>query len=55
MIKGSKKQFLVNDKDRFMRIALARLQNRYPFFPQRIAIAAKMYREWVERNSYIKS
>lgn len=38
-------------KDQFMRIALARLRKDYPFYPQRIAVAAKMYREWMSRQN----
>jgi len=37
-------------KDQFMRIAMARLKRDYPFRPQRIAVAAKMYTRWMERN-----
>jgi len=37
-------------KDQFMRIALARLRKDYPFYPQRIAIAANMYRRWLDRQ-----
>lgn len=37
-------------KDQFIRIALARLRKDYPFYPQRIAVAAKMYREWISRK-----
>jgi hypothetical protein len=38
-------------KDQFIRIALARLRKDYPFYPQRIAVAAKMYREWISRKN----
>jgi len=38
-------------KDQFIRIALARLRKDYPFYPQRIAVAAKMYREWIARQN----
>jgi hypothetical protein len=37
-------------KDQFMRIAMARLKRDYPFRPQRLAVAAKMYTRWMERN-----
>jgi hypothetical protein len=37
-------------KDQFIRIALARLRRNYPFFPQRIAVAANMYRRWLEKR-----
>jgi hypothetical protein len=36
--------------DQFMRIALARLKKDYPFYPQRVAVAARMYREWISRK-----
>jgi hypothetical protein len=35
----------------FMRIAMARLAKDYPFKPQRMALAANMYRRWLERNN----
>lgn len=37
-------------RDQFIRIALARLKKAYPFYPQRVAIAAKMYRDWIDRK-----
>ena len=37
-------------REQFMRIAMARLRRSYPFIPQRIAIAARMYRDWVDRK-----
>jgi len=37
-------------KDDFIRIAMARLRKDYPFYPQRIAIAANMYRRWLDRQ-----
>jgi hypothetical protein len=33
-----------------MRIAMARLRKDYPFKPQRRAIAAYMYREWLDKK-----
>tara|TARA_R110001606_G_scaffold10599_2_gene45753 strand:- start:706 stop:921 length:216 start_codon:yes stop_codon:yes gene_type:complete len=36
-------------KDQFIRIALAKLKKKYRFYPQRIAMAAKMYRSWIDR------
>jgi hypothetical protein len=39
-----------SQQDQFMRIALARLQKDYRFFPQRVAVAARMYRKWVDRK-----
>lgn len=41
-------------KNSFIRIALAQLKKQYPFFPQRMAIAALMYRRWLERNNFKK-
>ena len=38
-------------QDQFMRIAMARLQKDYRFFPQRIAVAARMYRKWIDRKN----
>lgn len=37
-------------QDQFMRIAIARLQKEYRFFPQRVAIAARMYSKWLDRK-----
>ena len=37
-------------QDQFMRIAMARLQKDYRFFPQRVAIAARMYRSFLDRQ-----
>lgn len=46
------KIFMVNkmDREQFMRIAQARLQSIYKFRPQRQAIAAVMFRKWLERK-----
>ena len=40
-----------NLREDFIRIAMARLKSRYPFRPQRLAIAAKMFRNWEERKN----
>jgi hypothetical protein len=37
-------------RDQFMRIAMARLRTQYPFRLQRLAVAAKMWSRYVERN-----
>lgn len=37
--------------NQFMRIAMARLQGTYPFKPQRTAVAARMYVQWLKRKS----
>jgi hypothetical protein len=38
----------------FMRIAMARLRKDYAYYPQRLAIAAKMFRKWLERKQFRK-
>jgi hypothetical protein len=38
-------------KDQFIRIALARLRRDYPFFPQRIAVAAKYVQTMVGKET----
>ena len=40
----------MEDMERFLRIANARLRKVYPFKKQRSAWAAKMYVKWIERN-----
>jgi len=37
--------------NQFMRIAMARLRSTYPFVPQRTAVAARMYVQWLKRKS----
>tara|TARA_R110000822_G_scaffold92234_3_gene212435 strand:+ start:1549 stop:1686 length:138 start_codon:yes stop_codon:yes gene_type:complete len=39
-----------NTRDQFIRIAMARIKPLYPFYPQRIAIAARMYRNWIDKK-----
>lgn len=39
-------------REQFMRIAMARLKNDYPFRPQRCAIAAKMWTKYVNRYDF---
>ncbi len=41
-------------RDQFMRIAMARLYTNYPFEPQRVAVASKMYSRWIERKDEIR-
>lgn len=41
----------MKDMTQFMRIAMAQLRTAYPFKPQRSAVAARMYVEWLKRNS----
>lgn len=38
------------EQEQFIRIALARIRKLYPYYPQRIAIAAQMYRKWRARK-----
>lgn len=35
----------------FMRIAMAQIKSKYKFLPQRIAVAAKMYARWKNRDN----
>ena len=42
------------EQEQFIRIAMARIRNRYPFEPQCRAIASKMYVKWFERKSKVK-
>lgn len=37
-------------EDQFLRIAEARLKKNYKFKPQRKALAAHMYRRWLDRQ-----
>lgn len=43
---------LTEEREQFMRIAMAKLRPEYKFYPQRIAVAASMYRRWLERSVY---
>jgi hypothetical protein len=40
----------MKQRDQFMRIAMARLKSDYPFYPQRLAYAASMWRRYYEKN-----
>jgi hypothetical protein len=42
----------IEDRDQFVRLASALLKSRYKFKPQRVAIAAKMYIQWLERKKH---
>ena len=42
-----------DEREAFVRIASARLKGKYPFKPQRTAIAAKMWRKWYERKNQV--
>ena len=37
-------------QEQFIRIAMARLKATYKFKPQRCAMAAHMYRRWLDRQ-----
>jgi len=37
-------------QEQFMRIAMARIKSIYKFKPQRCAMAAHMYRKWIDRQ-----
>lgn len=41
-----------NERDQFMRIAMARLRSVYKFYPQRLAMAARMYRLYLENKDH---
>ncbi len=41
------------EREQFMRIANARLKSVYRFGPQRIAMAAVMFRRWTERKEQL--
>jgi len=38
------------NEERFLRIAMARLKSIYKFKAQRLAMAAHMYRRWLDRQ-----
>lgn len=44
------KDSLSSMRDAFIRIACARIKSDYPFFPQRIAVAASMWRRYYDRK-----
>ena len=41
----------MNQRDDFVRIAMAIIKKTYPFKPQRLAVASKMYRRWIEKKN----
>lgn len=45
------KQKELKEMEAFTRIAQARIRSIYCFPPQRKAIAARMYREWLEKKN----
>ena len=40
----------MDEREQFIRIAMARLRCVYIFKPQRLAVAARMYRKYLERK-----
>lgn len=40
----------MSERDNFVRIAMAIIKRDYPFRPQRLAVASKMYSRWVQRK-----
>lgn len=38
-------------REDFIRIAMAQLRGKYKYKPQRLAMAAFMYRKWTERQA----
>jgi hypothetical protein len=47
----TQRKILIDERNQFMRIAMAKLKPDYPFYPQRIAVAAAMYRRWYDRHN----
>ena len=41
----------MNQRENFVRIAMAIIKKTYPFMPQRLAVASKMYRRWIEKKN----
>tara|TARA_R100000773_G_C4220132_1_gene118757 strand:- start:49 stop:288 length:240 start_codon:yes stop_codon:yes gene_type:complete len=41
----------MNQRENFVRIAMAIIKRAYPFKPQRLAVASKMYRRWIEKKN----
>ncbi len=41
----------MNQRENFVRIAMAILKRDYPFRAQRLAVASKMYRRWIEKKN----
>jgi hypothetical protein len=39
-------------REQFMRIAMATLKGRYPFKPQRRAVAAKMWTKYIDKYDF---
>lgn len=42
---------LYKQREQFIRLAKALIARQYPYLPQRRAIAAKMYANWITRNA----
>jgi hypothetical protein len=45
----------VKEMETFIRIAQARIKSVYCFPPQRKAVAARMYREWLEKKNEVNT
>ncbi len=41
----------MNQRESFIRIAMDIIKKEYPFKPQRLAVASKMYRRWIEKKN----
>lgn len=41
----------MKQRENFVRIAMAIIKKGYPFKPQRLAVASKMYRRWIENKN----
>lgn len=39
------------EREQFIRIAMAQIRSKYKFRPQRLAVAAKMYIRWKNREN----
>jgi hypothetical protein len=42
---------MIEDRDRFVRIANARLKSKFPFGPQRNAVVGKMWRDYYDKKN----
>ena len=49
------KQEQAKEMEAFLRIAQARIKSVYCFLPQRRAVAARMYREWLEKKNELNA
>lgn len=49
-----KKKYNEEEHEQFTRIAMALIKKKYPFEPQRRAIASKMYAMYLKRKEYAR-